>query len=313
MDLEPVDIVIDTEKLADKPAAAIDLGANEPLKVEAAPEKRNTEDDGIELLKQQLEDRRREAEEARRQKAQVEQIAVQQQAQLRNFQFQASDSQHTSFVNAIAAYERDAEMLERELAATLEANDYAKAAKLQRQMGQIDNRLMTLQQGREALEDKIRTQQAEAQQPQRQMQPPVHQQNLDPVESQIATLSEASKHWIRQRPEVITNPQMKALMTAGHFEAVAKNIPVESPEYFSYIEGKLTNDGQPQQRTAAPTRQSMASAPVSRSAAPVTQNGRSMTINLTPEMREIARANDMSDEEYAMYRLKEIQSGNIRA
>lgn len=311
MDLEPVDIVIDTNKLADKEPIAIDLGAVESPKEPVVAEKRTTEDEGVELLKQQLEDRRREAEEAKRQKYQVEQFAAQQEVQLRNYQVQASDSQHTSFVNAIAAYERDAEMLERELAATLEANDYSKAAKLQRQMGQIDNRLMTLQQGREALEEKIRTERAIAQQPQRQVQPPVHQQNVDPVESQIATLSEASKHWIRQRPEVITNPQMKALMTAGHFEAVSKNIPVESPEYFSYIEGKLNNDGQ-QQKIAAPTRQSMSSAPVSRSVPASVGSSRTMTINLTPEMREIARANDMSDEEYAMYRLKEIQSGNIR-
>lgn len=318
-DLEPIEVVVEAPKLPGNPnQLEIDLGEEKP-KAEAtpapAPAPTQTADDGIELLKRQLEEKRREAEEAKQQKQQAEMLAAQREREIQDYQFRATDSEHVALVNAIASFERDGEMLEKDYAAALEMGEYNKAAKIQRQMAAIESRLLTLTQGKEELEYRLKAPRPEPELPKVQPMP------RDPVEERIAGLSKPSQDWIRSHPEVITDSRLTNKMTAAHYEALSEGINADTPDYFAFIESKLGLDGSaqipvqapaPVQRTQLTRSAAIAAAPVSRSASPtISSNGNSMTVTLTAEERQTARDLDMSDEEYAANKLYYMQRGDL--
>jgi hypothetical protein len=312
VELDPVEVKF-TE---DAPVVIkdIDLGENPVVKIEGTKQEpiQNEDNEGIELLRRQLEEKRREAEEAKRLKAEAERYAQQREREVKTYQVQAQDNQLVAFTNAIASFERDAEMLERDYATTLQEGDYAKAAKLQRQMAQVESRLTQLAQGKEALEERLNVQKQNLRNPPQQQ---ASRQSVDPIEAQIqAVQSPTSQAWLRSHKDVLADPAKTALMTAGHWEAVAKNIQPDTPEYFQYIENKVYGTPESVSQAPAPrqTRQTMASAPVSRSSTPVMRSGGEIQMHLTPEMREIAEMNGMTDEEYARARLYYMNKGEIR-
>jgi len=279
--------------------ADFDLGS-----IEKEPEKQvetPKEDNGVELLKRQLNEKQREAEEIRRQKIEAERYAQQAQQEIKTYQVQAQDNQLTAFVNAIASFERDAEMLERDYANTLAEGDYAKAAKIQRQMAQTESRLMQLAQGKEAVEEKLAYERQMLQQQRQQPQPRYEQQPTDPIEVQIQSVKiPTSQAWLRSHRDVLSDPVKTKLMTAAHWEADALNIQLDTPEYFAHIESKVYG-GEPVQQTAQQPRQrqAMAAAPVSRTnSAQTFRSGQQVTMTLSPAERQAARDIDMSDEEY---------------
>jgi len=276
-----------------------DLGAtqNEPVAKVETPK----QDDGVELLKRQLSEKQREAEEIRRQKFEAERYAQKAQQEVKTYQVQAQDNQLTAFVNAIASFERDAEMLERDYANTLSEGDYAKAAKLQRQMAQVESKLIQLSQGKEAVQEKLNYERQMLEQQRRQPQPQYEQQPTDPIEAQIQSVkSPTSQAWLRSHRDVLADPVKTKLMTAAHYEADALNIQPDTPEYFAHIESKVYG-GEPVQQTVQQPRQrqAMAAAPVSRTnSAQTFRAGQQVTMTLSPAERQAARDIDMSDEEY---------------
>ena len=279
--------------------ADFDLGA-----VEKTPSGRvetPKETDGVELLKRQLSEKQREAEEIRRQKNEAERYAREAQQEVKTYQVQAQDSQLTAFVNAIASFERDAEMLERDYAATLSEGDYAKAAKLQRQMAQVESKLMQLSQGREAVQEKLNYERQMLEQQRQQPQPRYNETPIDPIDAQIQSVqSPTSQAWLRSHRDVLADPAKTALMTAAHYETAAMGIQPDSPDYFAHIENKVYGAELVQQPVQQPRqRQAMAAAPVSRTnSAQTFRAGQQVTMTLTPAERESARDMDMSDEEY---------------
>jgi len=276
-----------------------DLGAIE--KAPVVEEKQPKEDDGVELLRRQLSEKQREAEEIRRQKIELEKNAHKAQQEIKTYQVQAQDNQLTAFVNAIASFERDAEMLERDYATTLAEGDYNKAAKLQRQMAQTESRLMQLAQGKEAIEEKLRYEKQMLEQQRKQPEPRYEQQQLDPIEAQIQSVqSPTSQAWLRSHRDVLADPVKTALMTAAHHETAAMGIQPDTPEYFAHIESKVY-DAEPARTPVQQTRQrqAMAAAPVSRTnSAQNLRSGQTVTMTLTPAERQSARDMDMTDEEY---------------
>jgi phage host-nuclease inhibitor protein Gam len=297
----------------------LDLGAD-TVKVESAqpiekaPEKEP--DEGVELLRRQLEEKKREAEEARRLKTEAEKLARLRETEAKTYQVQAQDNQVTAFTNAIASYERDAEMLERDYANKLAEGDYTQAARIQRIMAQIESRLIQLAQGKEALEEKLKYERDALEHQRRQPLPQYEPQPVDPIEAQIAQVqSPTSQAWLRSHRDVLADPVKTKLMTAAHWESQAKNIQPDTPEYFSFIESKVyggeTEDVAPQTR---PVRQSMAAAPVSRTASgQVLRQGQTVTMRISAAEREMAAANDMTDEEWMQAKLEMIQRGKLNA
>lgn len=279
--------------------ADYDLGA-----VEKTPSGRvetPKEADGVELLKRQLSEKQREAEEIRRQKNEAERYAREAQQEVKTYQVQAQDSQLTAFVNAIASFERDAEMLERDYANTLSEGDYAKAAKLQRQMAQVESKLIQLSQGKEAVQEKLAYERQMLEQQRQQPQPRYDQTPIDPIDAQIqAVQSPTSQAWLRSHRDVLADPSKTALMTAAHYETAAMGIQPDTPEYFTHIESKVYGAEPAQQTVQQPRqRQAMAAAPVSRTnSAQNFRAGQQVTMTLSPAERQAARDIDMSDEEY---------------
>jgi hypothetical protein len=289
-----------------------DLGADPVAKTEPTAEPAKQQDEGVELLRRQLDEKRREADEARLARAQAEKFAHEAKQEVKTYQVQAQDNQLTAFVNAIASFERDAEMLERDYANTLAEGDYGKAAKLQRQMSQVESRLMQLAQGKEAVEEKLNYERQMLEQQRRQPQPRFEQQPSVPIEAQIAAVkSPTSQAWLRSHRDVLADPDKTALMTAAHYEAVARKIQPDSPEYFAHIESRVY-DGEPQQAPVSQVRQrqAMAAAPVSRTnAAQTFRSGQTVTMTLTPAERDHAMAMDMTDEEYLEGKLYQMNKG----
>ena len=310
-ELEPLDVTV---KNPEAPAQVeMDLGQDMSIETpvkQAVPERKDNE--AIETLRRQLDDKRREAEEARRQKAESDKIAAERATEVKTYQVQAQDNQLTAFVNAIASFERDAEMLERDYANTLAEGDYNKAAKLQRQMSQVESKLIQLAQGREALSERLQQERQMLENQRRQPVQQPQQQYQDPVEQHISKLSPASQHWLRQHREVLTDPALNAHMTSAHYEAVRDQIELDSPEYFAYIEDRLGYGSKPSPVAANPrsTRNTMSAAPVSRSnGAQNLRNGNTVTVTLNPAQRQMARDLDMSDEEYLEGMLYQAQKG----
>jgi len=314
-DLEAAEVTV---KVPTAPTQAeFDLGESAEKRVEAAPENVEKEEkdsnEGVELLRRQLEEKKREADEAKRLKIEAEKIARQREFEAKSYQVQAQDNNLTAFNNAIASFERDAEMLERDYASVLSEGDYQKAAKLQRQMAQVESKLVQLAQGREALEEKLKFEREALDQQRKNPQPQYQEMDSDPIEAQIRQVqSPASQAWLRSHRDALSDPDKTALMTAAHWESVAKKIQIDSPEYFSFIESKVYGESSPPSAAPAPRqqRQAMAAAPVSRTnSAQALRSGQNVTMTLSAAERQAARDMDMSDEEYLEGKLAMIQRG----
>lgn len=285
--------------------------APEPKQQEEPTQEPNAANEGVELLRRQLAEKQREAEEQRRLRAQAEALAQQKSQELQQVHVQAQDSQLTAFVNAIASFERDGEMMERDYASLLENGNYAQAAKIQRQMAQNEAKLAQLHNGKSALEEKLQYeqyyQQQQRQQPQQQ-QPQYQQTQQDPIETKLSTLSPMSASWVRSHIEVLKDPQKNAAMTSAHYSAMSKGIAVDTPEYFAHLDANM---GYNQQRPTSNTRTPTTAAPVSRSSVNFRSNG-SVSVMLTPQQQQMAADLGMTDEEYAEGLAYYVNKGEIR-
>jgi hypothetical protein len=294
----------------------IDIGADSPVSLPVnAKEKEeefpvNSADDGIEQLKRELEAKKREAEEIRRQKFEAEQNLYKKDEEVRNYAYQAADNQYTAFVNAIASYERDGEMLENEYASKLEQGDYHSAAKIQRQMAQIESKLSTLHQGKDALAERIEYERAR---PEPRMQQPTYEQTqYDPVEAELQRLSGPSQAWVRKNIHIMQDQKSKNLLAAAHYRAIADNLQPDSPQYFQYLENEMGLGEKPAPQSTK-QRNVMAAAPVARGGSVPTMNNNQVRVTLTPEMRAYAEeVLGMSDEEYAEAMLYYNKKGKLQ-
>lgn len=297
-----------TVKLEPQAQLEVDLGESPIAKTETSnqePKKEvvdmDTAKQAVSVLAQQLEAKKREAAEAQQAKAAAEAYALEQAKKSQAYAVQAQDNQLTAFVNAMASFERDAEMLEREYASRLEQGDYGGAAKIQRQMSQVESRLSQLAHGKEALENKLQYEREAAQQYAQQeynyypQQPQYQQVPQDPVEAAIAGLSPASQQWARQNMDLIRDDATREKVVRAHFSALGEGIMQDSPEYFSYVESKVKGGGQ-----KSSGRGPIAAAPVSRGGSATYQGNGNVSVRLTPEQRMYAaEVLGISDEEYA--------------
>jgi hypothetical protein len=107
----------------------------------------------------------------------------------------------------------------------------------------------------------------------------------------LAQYSPAQRRWIRDNPEFMTDPKLRAKTYAGHQLAVAEGVDVDSPEYFEIIDQTVhgrrkaaaeKEDEEPPPRQRAPS----TDVPVTRRtpASPTRQQ----PIKLTAEEREAA-------------------------
>ena len=276
------------------------------------PEKKGKmPEEGIDELKKMLEaerEMRAEAERIAQQNAQIAQAAAQ---QAQKAQKDVQDSNLQLLNNAIDAFQKDNDNIKAQIRDALQAGDYDKAADLQSAMSMNNAKLLQLQNGRVALQERLA-------QPVQPVPPPPTIQRRDAVEELASQLSPRSASWIRAHPECARDTKMFNKMVGAHNFAIAEGYIPDSDAYFDYIESQLGYRQAKEEDSDAETL-SAASAPVqSRSAPPpapssraASGSGRPNVVRLTQQEREMASMMGMSPEDYAKNRELLRKEGKI--
>jgi len=258
-----------------------------PVNVEkAAVVDEITPEEGINHLKKQLEDERKARADADRRANEAQQLA-------NRAQRDVQDGDYQLIVSAIDKAKSNSELLKNAYAESMAAGDYRKVADIQEALALNANKLSTLENGKSALENKLRQ--------------PVQQVNNDPVEEFASRLTPRSANWIRNNPDYARDPKKYESMVRAHNHAMGEGYVPDTDAYFQHVESRLglRNAPEPevdddvvsvaaapvQKRTAAPA------APTTRMAS--NTSGKPTTVRLTPEQREMASMMGQTPEEYA--------------
>lgn len=259
-----------------------------------------TPEEGVEKLKKQLEDEKaaRIAAESRANEA------AQAEAKARG---EVQTSQLDLIKGAIDQVTQANDALEEKYAAALSSQDWAGAAKVQREMANNSAKLAQLESGKTALEKAPK---------------PTPRVVADPVESFCANLSAPSAAWVRAHPEFVRDAHKNRQMIAAHELAIARGYNADTDEYFKSIEKTLdltptitkteiAEDEDPMAAAAKPvqTRAAPAAAPVSRGG---NGNGsRPNVVKLSAAEVEIAQNMGMTPEEYARNKIALKKEGKL--
>jgi prepilin-type processing-associated H-X9-DG protein len=290
----PEQIEIDVSDLEKKPESA----EIEVVKAEQEPAKRPVREiepeEGLQSLRDQLEKERA----ARIQADKRAQQAMETASHAKN---EVQDSNLHLVTNAIETVKQSTEMLKNHYREAMSVNDYDRAAEIQQAMATNAAKMLQLEQGKQALESQPKI-------------VPQQYQPADPVEALAAQLTPRSAQWLRSHPQFATDQRLYQKMVSAHNIAMADGHAADSDGYFDAVEDILKINRNVEQdddamATAAKPTQRRSSPP----AAPVTRSGngtgsRANTVRLSAEEREIAAMNKMTDQEYAIQKLK-IEKG----
>ena len=264
--------------------------------VEAQPQPQDNVQESLEQLRRQLESERSARLAAERQA----QEASRREYDARN---QTEDANLQLVKTAITTVKANNDVLRSNYAAAMQAGDYDAAAQIQEEMASNSAKLLQLENGRAAMEERPRQQAPE----------PVS----DPVEKLASQLTPRSAEWIRKNPQFATDNRLFQKMVAAHNLAVADGIAPDTDEYFSEVENILRikpaaakpapveEDPTTQAAQVTQRRVSPAAAPVSRG------NTQTTRVRLTEEEREMASLMKMTPEEYAKNKLELKKTGKI--
>jgi len=257
-------------------------------KAEAKPNQDEiTPDQGIEALKKRLEDEKRAREEAERR-------AYEAQQQAQRAQRDVQDGDYQLILSAIDATKRNADILKNGYAEALATGDYRRAADFQEAIALNSNKLSTLENGKSALETRLK-------------QPVQPVQQNDPVEAFASQLTPRSAAWVRSNPDVVKNRYED--MVKAHSHAIGEGFVPDSDAYFEHVERRLGIRKAAEPEMAEEDVVSVAAAPVQKrtSSPPVAptsrvasnSSGRPNVVRLTAEQKEMASMMGMSPEDYA--------------
>lgn len=263
-----------------------------------------SDDEGIKNLKRQLEMERQARSEAERRAREAQNTAS-------RASLEVQDSNLQLIVSAIDSVKRSSEMMKRDYATAMSAGDFETAAEIQSNMSLNSAKLLQLENGRAALEQRL------SNPPQQQPERPV-----DPVEAIAAQLSPRSAAWVRSHPECVRDRRLYMKMIGAHNIAVADGFEADTDEYFAEIERQMgyrkpqtavqvEEDEEPTSMAAKPAarKPQPPAAPSSRAASNGT-GGRN-TVTLTREEREMAGIMGMTPEEYAKNKIALKKEGKI--
>lgn len=252
--------------------------------------------DGIEELKQRLEDERKA-------RFQAEQNVREARESAKQARSEVDDTNFHLVSNAIDTVRRENEILKANYRDAMTVGDYDRSAEIQESMSNNAARLLQLENGKVAMQNRPREE--------------PEQYASDPVEVLASQLSPRSADWVRKNPQCVTDPRLYQKMVAAHSLAVADGYQADSDDYFGFIEDtlKLNNrsgDGDsamsgasnPTQRRASP-----AAAPVSRSGTGT--GSRPNVVRLSSDEREMAKMMKMTDQEYAKNKMALQKSGRL--
>jgi hypothetical protein len=274
---------------------------------EAAPvmEEEISPEIGIEALRHQLEMERQARAEAERRARDAESTAS-------KASMEVQDSNLQLISSAIDSVNRANFMLKRDYASAMAAGNYEHAADIQAQMSMNGAKLLQLENGKAALEQRIASPQ------QRQPETPA-----DPVEAVASQLSPRSAAWVRAHPECVRDQKLYLKMVGAHNIAIADGYTADTDEYFAEIERQMGMRRQPtavsREETEEPT--SMAAKPMAKKAPPPAApssraasngSGGRNTVTLNAAEREMASIMGMTPEEYAKNKVALKKEGKLQ-
>jgi hypothetical protein len=298
-------------KTADEPVIDVADGAKD-TKIDDS--KVVDPEEGLKKLQKQLEDEKsaRIAAEASAQEAREAEARARGETQ---------GTQLDLVTNAIATVTQANDALEAKYAESLAAQDFATAAKINREMGANSAKLLQLEQGKQQLERAPK---------------PTARAPTDPVDRFVSTLTPKSAAWVRAHADYARDPSKTAEMIGAHNMVMARakargidaKVYVDSDDYFRSIEKALEmepaaartdantkqdDDAMSDAAKPAPRKSPPAAAPVSRSG---TTNGqRSNVVTLSADEREMARMmfpeSKDPDREYALNKVALQKEGRL--
>jgi hypothetical protein len=267
-----------------------------------------TPDAGLEKLKKQLADEQLARQDADRRAADASRAEVEARSEVQTTQLDLVK-------NAISSVTQANDALEAKYAEALTAQDFAAAAKINREMSSNSAKLLQLENGKSALEKAPKPQPRAA---------------SDPIEEFAGRLSPKSGAWVRAHPEFVREPQKNRQMLAAHELALARGMQADTDDYFASIEDTLritkpdasangagthvdvdTDPMKDAAKESAPRRAPPAAAPVSRSGAG-TGGSRQNVVTLSAQEVEIAGMMNMTPEEYARQKVALKREGRLQ-
>lgn len=292
------------EKVKDEEIIINDEPTPEP-EAASPPEEEITPEIGIEALRHQLEMERQARAEAERRARDAESTAS-------KASLEVQDSNLQLISSAIDSVNRANFMLKRDYASAMAAGNYEHAADIQSQMSMNGAKLLQLENGKAALEQRIASPQP------KQMETP-----LDPVEAVASQLSPRSAAWVRAHPECVRDQKLYLKMVGAHNIAIADGYTADTDEYFSEIERQM---GMRRQATSVSREEteepsSMAAKPMAKKAPPPAApssraasngSGGRNTVTLNSAEREMASIMGMTPEEYAKNKVALKKEGKLQ-
>lgn len=241
-------------------------------------------DDPVEDLKGQLSNMQQRATRAEQTAQQATQRATQLEQEVVKTKGEATEARTDLISTGIEKQQSELDRAEQSYKQAFEAGDATLMAKSQREMAMAASRMTQLEAAKANVEAAPKPAQRTEQVAQQRTVPRAD----DPVEHLASSLSAPSAAWVRAHPDVVTDPRRNAKMLAGHNDAIAEGIALDTPEYFSHIEKhlglkKAEPEGKPapQRRTAAPA------APVINSSGGTSGNG-SMEVRISQKEKTSA-------------------------
>lgn len=276
----------------------------------------NAEDKkGRETAERARQDAERRASDAEARARQADQHARQ---ASQDSQRSTAEAQLDSVKNALAAHESKMTALEGDYAAASAEGDFAKSAKVQREMAVLGGRIAQLESGRDALEIRIKEPPADTAR-QADQQP----SDQDRKESFIRGQPPRVQDWLRSDKGAryfSDNEFQRKVAAAASFAQSVKGISIDTQDYIDYIEEQvgLRQAAPPAQQQQPPAGRNaedrrMTTAPAGGSTGGAVRSNAdgSTTIYLTPDEKATARREGMTDVEYARHKRDLINEGLI--
>lgn len=243
------------------------------------------------------------SERTMREQAQREAQQAQQSAE--QYQERAANSELIVIENGIESAKRELEAYENEYTRAAEAGEFAKMGSIQTKLSRAAAKLDRLEEQKTTFERSPSQKTTEGR---------VNETTVTPNVSEryLSQFSPVAQNWLRQHPdcwpaEVGGSTQKNSKMMAGHYDAMAQNLTLNSPEYFKVIEEHINPVAAPQSvlqteqitskaaqvQQAGETRQA---APRAQPSAPVSRDGPSSggprsvrEVRLSKEQQEFAK------------------------
>lgn len=270
-------------------------------------DKTGQDDDPINSLKRQLENTNRALEAERLAKAEAEKLAKENAQKALQFSNEKQKSDHANITNAIAAVQGRLAAAKNALAKAMAEGEYEKAADAQEEISKASAYSVQLEQGKSALEAEI----------ERAKENPI---KVEPTatekeEAFLKQYSPQTQEWLRKNPSVYKDNKQWQRAGAIHNLALAEGIPLDTPEYFDFVETKMGMKKAPEaEANDPPAKVTQPKKPVGAppsGAASTTGGDNPKSIRLSKAEVEIAESMGMPIEEYARNKLALQKEGRI--